>query len=652
MKKILPMLGILLLCSTVLLSPFLTFAQVTADFSAPLTSGCSPLIVNFQNESTGSGLSFEWDLGNGNTSVSENPSASYINPGTYTVTLTITGPGGTDTEVKTDYITVFTPPTPNIYPSQNIGCYPFTVDFTDLSIPGDSPIASWSWDFGDGGTSTDQNPSHLYTTPGTFDITLLLTDVNGCSSNLSFFDMIESNDNTPTAEFTGDPLVSCLPPVDVTFANTSFGGTGLLTYSWDFGDGNSSTIPNPLHTYTASDSYDISLTVTDELGCSDTQFEADYVTIVDNVTIDFVATNTTICLGNEVSFVDISSPSPTSWEWDFGDGNTSTDQNPMHLYTTPGTYEVSLTATYSASCQGTEIKSAYITVGEIPFVDFSADVVAACQNPLDVNFTNNSVGSGPLSYIWSFGDGNVSLDENPSNTYADFGVYTVSLTATNNEGCSSTVTEPNYINITETTADFLPDVFGFCQPLEVNFSDSSISGTNIVSYEWDFGDGGISSDPNPTYVYADTGIFDVSLVIINDLGCTDTVVRENYIFVYTPPIADFLDSGSVVCPGEELQFTDQSQNVTDWFWDFENGVISTEQNPLIEYHDTGYHSVTLIALNNGCSDTLIIEDLIYVSPPIAVTGVTFNCDNPDTFTFTNESNTYTSWQWLLPDGNT
>jgi len=117
-------------------------AQVTADFSAPNTSGCSPLIVNFQNLSTGSGLTYQWNLGNGNNSVSQNPSASYINPGTYTVTLTATGPGGTDTEVKTGFITVFTPPVPNLAPSQNIGCYPFTVNFSDLSIVGDSPIAT------------------------------------------------------------------------------------------------------------------------------------------------------------------------------------------------------------------------------------------------------------------------------------------------------------------------------------------------------------------------------------------------------------------------------------------------------------------------------------------------------------------------------
>lgn len=626
-------------------------AQVTADFTANTTSGCGPLIVNFQNLSTGSGLTYQWNLGNGNTSVSENPAASYINPGTYTISLTVTGPGGTDTETKNAYITVFTPPTPNISPSQTIGCYPFSIDFTDLSTPGDSPIATWSWDFGDGGTSTSQNPTHTYTTPGTFDITLLLTDVNGCASNMSFQDLIESNSNNPTAEFTGDPLVSCLPPSDVVFSNTSSGGTGNLTYSWDFGDGGTSSDLNPTNTYNAAGSFDVSLTVTDELGCSNTSLQTEYVEIVDNVSIDFVANNTTVCLGDNVSFVDISSPIPTSWTWDFGDGNSSTDQFPVHTYTTPGTYEVALTAVYSSSCQGTETKTAYITVGQIPFADFTADQTAGCQTPFPVQFTNNSVGNSSLDYVWTFGDGEVSTDENPFHEYATNGVYTVSLTATNADGCSNTVTEADYINVALTEADFLPDVFGFCQPLEVNFGDSSTSGTPIVSWEWDFGDGNTSSLQHPTYTYADTGIFDVSLVITNDLGCTDTLTRTNYIFVYTPPVADFLDNDTVICPGE-LQFTDLSLNATDWFWDFGDGESSTDQNPSHEFVDTGYFDITLITLNNGCSDTLLVENMIYVSPPIADLEYTFDCSQPNEFIFSNQSYGFTSWNWVLPDGST
>ncbi|MGB1317123.1 MAG: PKD domain-containing protein, partial [Flavobacteriales bacterium] len=321
------------------------------------------------------------------------------------------------------------------------------------------------------------------------------------------------------------------------------------------------------------------------------------------------------------------------------------------MYATAGTYEVSLTATYSASCAGTETKTAYITVGEIPLADFTSDVTAGCETPFDVQFTNQSTGTGALDYVWSFGDGEVSTDENPMHTYAANGVYTVSLTAINSDGCSNTLTETNYINVSVTEADFLPDLFGFCQPLEVNFSDSSTSASNITSYEWDFGDGGTSALANPTYTYADTGIFDVSLIITNDLGCTDTLTRSNYIFVYTPPIADFFDNDTVICPGE-LEFSDLSSNATDWFWDFGDGESSTDQDPTHEFQDTGYFDITLITLNNGCSDTLVVENMIYVSPPIASLNYSFDCDNPDQFIFHNESYGYTDWNWILEDGST
>jgi len=623
------------------------FGQVTADFSAPVTSGCSPLIVNFQNQSTGSGLTYQWDLGNGNSSSAQNPSASYITPGSYTVTLTVTGPGGTDTEVKTAFVTVFTPPDPDISASQNMGCFPFAVQFTDVSVPGDSPIATWSWDFGDGGVSTSQNPTHTYTTAGTFNVTLLLTDANGCASNQTFPGFINSNSNSPFAGFDATPQVGCIPPVNVNFANLSFGGTAPLTYVWDFGDGNSSTQTNPVHAYTAEGVYDVSLTVTDQLGCQTVSLQEDFITIVENPVIDFSVPNPVGCLGNQMQFTDLSFPPPTSWQWSFGDGGTSTQQNPTHLYTTPGTYTVTLTASYAGSCQATEVKTGYITIGGIPFVAFTPSQNAGCETPFPVTFTNNSVGAG-LTYAWNFGDGGTSTQTSPTHTYTTFGSFTVSLTATNAQGCSTTQTTS--INVTQTEANFLPDVFGFCTPLEVNFTDQSTSATAIVNYEWDFGDGGTSNLANPTYTYADTGRFTVTLIITNALGCSDTLVRPNYIFSYTRPTADFDQTPQVICAGD-FQFTNFSTGATDWFWDFGDNQTGVDEHPLHHYADTGFFSVTLIALNNGCADTVFAENMIYVSPPIARNDVTFSCSDPNTFTFTNNSIGDDTFAWNFGDGN-
>lgn len=623
-------------------------AQVTADFSAPVTSGCSPLIVNFQNQSTGTGLTYQWDLGNGNSSTAQNPSASYLSPGIYTVTLTVTGPGGTDTEAKNGFVTVFTPPTPDVSASQTTGCFPFAVLFTDESTPGDSPIASWSWDFGDGGVSTSQNPTHTYTTAGTFGVTLLLTDANGCTSNQSFPALVNSNDNRPFAGFDANPQVACVPPVDVSFANLSFGGTPPLTYLWDFGDGNTSTDTSPVHPYDAEGVYDVSLTVTDQFGCATVAAEDSFITIVDDPVIDFSVSEAVGCLGDQLQFSDLSSPPPTSWLWDFGDGNTSTQQNPTHLYTTPGTFSVTLTASYAGSCQDTESKQDFITIGGIPFVAFAPDQTAGCETPFTVNFDNNSVGAG-LTYDWDFGDGNTSSDSDPVHTYTTFGSFTVTLTATNPQGCSASQTAN--INVTETAADFLPDVFGFCTPLEVNFTDLSTSATPITTYEWDFGDGNTSGLANPTHVYQDTGRFTVTLIITNALGCSDTLVRPNYIFNYDRPTADFDQTPQVICPGD-FEFTNLSTGATDWFWDFGDMQTGVDEHPIHNYSDTGYFSITLIALNNGCSDTVVAENMLYVSPPIAQNDITFSCSQGNTFTFTNNSIGDDSFSWDFGDGTT
>lgn len=621
-------------------------AQVNAEFTAPVTSGCSPLIVNFQNQSTGTGLTYQWNLGNGNSSSALNPSASYINPGTYTVTLTVTGPGGTDTEVKTAFITVFTPSDPQISASQNVGCFPVTVQFTDESVPGDSPINSWSWDFGDGGVSTAQNPSHTYTSAGTFNVTLLLTDANGCASNRTFPTFINTNSSPPVAGFSSNIQTACVPPVNITFTGLAFGGTGALDYSWDFGDGGTSTLTSPSYSYAAEGVYNVSLTVTDQLGCQSTSVLEDYITIVQNPDIDFSVADSVGCLGDQMEFTDLSWPPPTSWQWDFGDGNSSTAQNPTHLYTTPGTYTVTLTASYAGSCQATEVKTGYVSIGGIPFVAFTPSQSAACEVPFPVNFTNSSVGAG-LSYAWDFGDGEVSTLTSPAHTYLTNGVFTVSLTATNGQGCSTTQTTT--INVAATTADFLPDVFGFCTPVTVNFTDQSTSGTSITSYAWDFGDGTTSSLQNPTHTYADTGRFSISLVITDALGCVDTLIRPNYIFSYTKPVADFDRTPQVICPGD-FEFTNFSSGATDWFWDFGDTGTDVVENPIHSYQDTGFFSVTLIAINNGCTDTIVGENMIYVTLPIARFNTSFDCSAQSTFTFTNTSIGDDTFSWSFGDG--
>jgi PKD repeat protein len=626
-------------------------AQVTADFTADVTSGCGPLVVNFQNLSTNA-TTYQWNFGNGNGSTQQNPSAVYTTPGTYAVTLTANGPGGPDVEVKTAFINVFTPANADFTPSQTIGCFPFTVTFNDQSAGGSSPIVSYSWDFGDGGTSSTINPTHTYGSVGVFDITVILTDANGCVSTEVFNNIITSTNNRPTAVFAPNTMASCLPPVTVQFSNTSNGGTAPLTYAWTFGDGGTSTQTSPSHDYLSAGNYDASLIVTDQFGCTDTLALDEPIVIANTANVNFDAVDNTVCIGDTVQFNDLSNPVPTSWSWDFGDGTTSTLQNPTHIYTTPGSYTVVMNAVYDATCNGQRTRVSYIGVSPAPSPAFTANQVTSCNPPLTVNFTNQSSGSGPLTYAWTFGTGGQSSAVNPTRNFNNPGSFDVSLTATNSFGCSATLLQPGYINVGETQAAFTSDVVGFCLPVSVNFSNASITGSAITGYLWDFGDGTTSTSANPNHVYNTSGFYDVTLTIQTAQGCNSTVTVPSYIIAATLPTADFTVDAITGCAGEAFQFTDQSSGANGWLWEFGDGQTSNEQNPLVNLSDGQPIDVTLTVSNFGCTATITENDLISVSPPFATIESVQSCQNPQSVQFSFIGTGVDSFLWDFGDGTT
>lgn len=639
-------------CLFTLFGPLAIKAQVNADFTANTTEGCGPLVVNFQNLSTNA-TSYQWNLGNGNTSTAQNPSAIYTTPGTYHVTLTATGPSGTDTEIKNAFINVFTPPAAAFTPSQTIGCFPLPVSFTDQSQGGSSPITTWNWDFGDGGTSSQQNPSHTYALQGSFNVTLILNDANGCSTTQVFNNVITTNSNRPTAAFTQNTVNSCQPPVSIQFTNQSSGGTAPLIYNWSFGDGGTSTAVSPLHIYNDQGSYNVSLTVTDVNGCQDVLALTDHITIANSVNVDFIAVDNTVCAGEVVEFVNQSTlQQAQSWLWDFGDGNTSTDQSPTHVYASPGAYTITLNAVYDAACTGQRTRVSYVAVSPNPTAAFTANNLSSCNPPLTVNFTNQSSGAGPLTYAWTFGPSGQSSATNPNRTFNNSGSFDVSLTTTNSFGCTSTLTQPGYINVGQNEAQFTSDVTGFCAPLPVNFSNQSVTSSPVTSFLWNFGDGSTSTQANPSHTYTNVGVYNVTLSIQTAEGCSNTFSAPAYISVSNPPTPNFSVNATEQCSGSYFQFTDMSINANTWFWDFGNGETSTDQNPQQAFNTPFPITVSLTVTNNGCPATLTQPDLLTVLPPYVNLSYTQSCQNPLQVQFSELASQENSYFWTFGDGTT
>ena len=619
-------------------------AQVTANFSATPTSGCAPQIVNFSDLSTGNPTQWRWDLGNGTISFLKNPSATYFTPGQYSITLIVQdATNNSDTITRIQYISIFAIPVVNFSVTPTSGCVPLTVQFTDQSSVAGSTITAWLWDFGDGTTGTTKHPAHTYSSAGNYNVTLRVTTASGCLKTLTKNNFIQAS-NGVTANFTNTTPAGCRLPVTIAFTNTST-GPGTLTYAWNFGDGGTSSLQNPSHTYTISGNFTVTLIVTSSTGCS-------YTIIKPNaVVINFLRASyngpSTACVNDAVSFTNTTTPAPTSVLWNFGDGTTSTTNNPTKTYIATGTYVVKL-VTYLGAC--TDSTSTSITILPKPRANFLAVNRTACEPPLTVNFINNSTGGA--FYAWDFGDGATSNLQNPSHTYTTYGSFNVKLVVIGMPGCSDSIILNNYIQILAPQASINNLPQSSCAPLTWTFTATINSPDPVVSYFWNLGDGTTSTLQNPTHTYS-TGTYDITLIITTAGGCTDTVFFPAGIIASDKPTANFSATPRDACAKININFFDLSTgNVTRWLWDFGDGGSSTIQNPSHHYEDTGLFTIRLIVWNNNCPDTTIFTNYVHISPPIAIFAQTFNCANPRTITFTDNSIGPDEWHWDFGDGTT
>jgi PKD repeat protein len=328
-----------------------------ADFTGSPTAGVVPLDVSFSNQSTGAITSHSWTFGDGATSTDASPSHTYAAAGTYTVALTETGPGGSDTRTRTDYVVVSEPPpVADFTGSPLAGLAPLLVDFTNLST---GAISGHAWSFGDGGTSSAASPSHTYLAAGTYTVVLTETGPGGTSVRTRT-DYVVVDEPPPVADFTASPLAGTAP-LAVDFTDLSSGA--ITSWTWTFGDGEGASSASPSHVYAAPGTYTVELAVSSP-GGSDTRTRIDYVVVSEPPPVAAFSLDPTRGLAPlTVEFTDLSTGAVTSRAWDFGDGGSSTSASPSHAYAVPGTFTVSLTVTGPG---GSDAESAVVTVLETP----------------------------------------------------------------------------------------------------------------------------------------------------------------------------------------------------------------------------------------------------------------------------------------------
>ncbi|MCB9448084.1 MAG: PKD domain-containing protein [Flavobacteriales bacterium] len=609
--------------------------------------------VNFTDQSTAGSkttiTSWSWDFGDGSTDGVQNPSHAYPTGGTYKVTLTITGMDADSNVCDRSYDRYITLKGCGNDCHVKAGFYErdscLTAKFHDVSDAGwGSTITAWSWDFGDGTTSSDQNPEHLYGAGGTYTVCLTVTGLNKDSSECTRLYCrqvtVEDCSNAPChikPYFKSFNDTTCLTVNFFGSANAA-PGTTITGWLWDFGDGTTSTSQNPVHVFANPGVYNnVCLTVT-AVGGNGSQCDQTYC---GRVEVRDCGTNMCYirpgfgerdsCL--TVRFRDYSSTAKgtviTDWSWDFGDGTTSADQNPEHVYATEGTYDVCLTLTAmdrdSAQCTRTYCKQVKVRdcsnapCHVKPHFKYEKDTTC-----LTVNFMGDAEvvpGTTITGWSWDFGDGSTSNSQNPSHTYANAGVYnSVCLTVTAIGGDSS-VCEQTYCRRVEVRDNCSNDDCyirpSFCMRdscMTVSFHDNSgtRNGTTITGWSWDFGDGSTSTDQHPDYTYATEGTYNVCLTVTamdhDSVACTRTYCRH-------VTVNDCSDAPCYIRPGFRTRdscmtvkfmnftFVMPGTTINSWTWDFGDSTTSNVKSPTHTYAAVGDYTVTLTVSGTGGDST-------------------------------------------------
>ncbi|MCB9230986.1 MAG: PKD domain-containing protein [Bacteroidia bacterium] len=391
---------------------------------------------------------------------------------------------------------------------------------------------SWLWDLGDGNTSTQQNPVHQYAVSGSFTVCLIATNAFGSDTLCQ--------------------QINIFCPVNPTVANFTFYGAAMARYftdqstqnptfwQWDFGDGSTSTQQNPSHLYASPGIYTVCLIVTN-VCTTDTLCQLVGVNCPPPV-----ANYSSSLTGLTCQFTDLSTNSPTSWYWDFGDGFTSTQQNPSHTYAAPGTYTVVLQA-YNPC--GSDTIAPFLTI------NCPAQPTAAYNynnTLLQVAFTDQS--TGPVtSWLWDFGDGAISTQQNPTHVYTYYGYYTTCLMISNS--CyQDTICQTFTLSCPPLTANYSYTNTG----LNYQFTDQS-TGSPFL-WTWEFGDGTVSSLQNPTHLYTtNNSSFNACLIVDN--GCmADTICQP--ITTNCTNVVDIGPDSVLLGPGDTLSLSNTTSSGT------------------------------------------------------------------------------------------
>jgi gliding motility-associated-like protein len=580
------------------------YPKPVTDWSVTAT-GCLSDAAQFNDASNPGGRTFtswQWDFGDATNAQVKTPSPkTYSTSGVYNIKLTTITDIGCVSDTSKPF-TITTPPVAK-FGVDSPRCVGSTITFSDSSSIPTGTISKWYWDFGNGNTLTNTSnvpATQSYTTAGSYTVKLQVEGNTGCKSSIFPLTIVVSD--TPQVQF-DMPAIVCLPNGNAQFTNQSTivdGTQNRFTYAWQFGDGGTSVVKDPIHQYTAAGPFNVTLQVTSNAGC-----KKQLTKIFDNVYAQPKANFTVpaeVCFRDTTVFVNTSSATSqtiTQWNWNFGDGQTSNAPDPKHRYQVADTFNVQLYTISDKGCHSDTVIKQTI-VNPLPTAQFIVSS-PVCETKA-VTFTDQSQANvGTLTnWYWSFDDGNTGTSGGTfTHTFATAKTYNLLLAVQNSKGCKSD-TLPKTITVhAQPKANYiLPEVC--LNDSYAQFVDSSYisDGTDSsFTYLWGFGDPNANASrpnsstlKNPTHQYTALGSYTAWVKVTSTNGCTDSIAKT-FVVNGSFPVADaVVQNATGLCSNKTVSIQNKSTvspgDITklEIYWDFANDptIKDVDQTPTFD----------------------------------------------------------------------
>ncbi|MFC1486237.1 PKD domain-containing protein [Thermoproteota archaeon] len=496
------------------------------------------------------------------------------------------------------------------------------VDFdASTSYDPDGIIISYLWDFGDGNTSSGATVIHSYLEDGEYMVSLRAIDNEGFVGNKVVIQVVKNRD--PVAVFT-ETAAFVEKEQTLTFdASPSYDVDGtIISYLWDFGDGTSTTGISVSHSYSQRELFQIKLTITDNDGATDTAIETKNVWNKSPVAIF----TETVDTGNDrmIAFDSTESYDPdgaiVSYLWDFGDANMATGVTATHVFDNYGLYVVTLTVTDNNGASDSAYSTKNFHFINIPPVASFIDSAETFNIREEISFdASNSydIDGKIVSYLWDFGDGNTATGVIAKHTFAQDGTYVVTLTVTDNNDATDSISAIKTVKSLSPVALFTQSTKIVSSGESVHFDASAsydLDGT-IVSYLWDFGDRNTTTGVMVDYEYEDNGEYTVTLIVIDDNDLSSSVTATQTV-MNTAPVAAFTANATTVIQNEMIHFDasesyDSDGTIVSYLWEFGDGNTATGVTTDHAYNEEGEYIVILtVKDNDGDSSIEVVNKVV------------------------------------------